>query len=294
MTRMGELSSEEGIPTLHLWTGDDAIPVLQPLEVPELALAGKNPMPPVVIKQRSKGIRTNKLATPGWKIVTNDVAVVRGNVDPVGLKATAVYAQELFVMLQSYLGGGKEDFTGRFSVRLFREHPEYRHYAARAGAANAESFYDPRSSEIVHWFDRFPTQDLFQRSFAHEFNHAYVDRLFKRTDPLWFMEGMAEWFSNIEWRAGIFVPGQMNSHALFILQQSSDANALSIEKLISLTRDDMYGMNFASYYAQAWSLVDYIMTEMPRGTLTEMLQGNYPNLPSHQEAWVEHVHRMLS
>ena len=279
-------------PRLHIWTGDEDIPEVVPLEVPEFALAGTNPMPPAVIRQRSRGMKTSKLATPGWKLVQGDLAVVRGDLPAEDLKSAAVYSQELYVMLRSYIGG--PDWSGLFSSRLFREGEDYKKYAARAGASTAESFYDPRSSEIVTWFRRFPTADLFQRAFAHEFVHAYVDRIWKRTEPLWFMEGLAEWFSNIHWRGHIFVPGQMNKHALFVLGSSVQFDTLDMKTLINISREEMYGYNFSRYYAQAWSLVDYIMTRMPPGTVQDMLDGNYPNLPSHQKDWEAHVRMMLA
>jgi len=283
---------EDGEPDLHIWTGDEDIPEIVPAEIPAFAMAGSSPMPPSVVRSRSKGMKTSKLGTPGWKLVQADLAVVRGNLPAEDLKSAAVYSQELYVMLRSFIGG--PDFSGLFSSRFFSEMRDYVNYAQRAGASTAESFYDPRSSEIVSWYRRFPTPALFQRAFAHEFTHAYVDRVWNRTSPLWFMEGLAEWFSNIHWRANIFVPGQMNNAALFILAGDMNDNKLSIERLISATRDDFYGYQFTSYYAQAWTLVDFIMTRMPGGTVQDMLAGDYPNLPSLQQEWEAHVRMMLS
>jgi len=285
MTRMGQFDPEA--PAVHVWTGDEDIPGFAPLEVPELVLAG--PMPPDVIKKRSKGLRTRKLATPGWKMVTGDVAVVRGNVDTEMLKATSVYTSELNVMLRSHLGGSPEQ--NLFSTRLFFDPREYRRQAARAGAANAESYYDPRSAEIVMHIEHWSAY-IFQRAFAHEFCHAYIDREHRKTGPLWLMEGLAEWFSNIQWRGDIFVPGQMNSRALLILNLNQDL--ITMKGLLDLPREAMYGMEFAAYYALAWSLVDYVMTQMPHGSILEVLHGDPHMLLANEEAWRGHMRMMLS
>jgi len=283
--RMGQFDPEA--PPVHVWTGDEEIPAFAPLRVEEPALAG-TPMPEEVVRARSKGMRARSLESPGWKIVKGDTAVVRGDIDAEGLKATAVYAAELNVMLRSHLGGG--DFRDLFSVRLFREHLDYKRTARLAGAANAESYYDPRSSEIVLWFGEYATPLLFQRSFAHEFVHAYVDRVSGRTEPLWLMEGLAEWFSNIEWRGDIFVPGQMNRRALHML---SISEIVPIETLLTMGRDTMYGLYFAQYYAQAWSVVDYIMTRLPHGEMQAILEDKNRQIEVDDDSWQGHIRMML-
>ncbi len=290
MTRM----AGDPVVTAHVWTGDEDLPEIVRVRAPEFSL-GANPMPPEVIKNRSKGIRAKKLPDPGWKMIRNSTAVVRGDIAPEDLKATAVYSTELFVMLRSYLGGG--DWSGLFSSRLFREGGDFRQTAARAGAANAESYYDPRSAEIVMWFGLYPTPLLYQRAFAHEFAHAYIDRVLDRTSPLWLMEGLAEWFSNLDWRGHIFVPGQMNNLALQQLARSEEQDGLMLGKLISMPRDEMYGPNFATYYAQAWSVVDWLMVHRSARAVQDLVQGDLQdlarNLIPHEAQWRAHVRMMI-
>lgn len=280
--------------TAHVWTGDEDLPKIVRVRAPEFML-GANPMPPEVIRNRSKGIRTKKLRDPGWKMIHNSNAVVRGDIAPEDLKATAVYSTELFVMLRSYLGGG--DWSGLFSSRLFREGADFRQAAGRAGAANAESYYDPRSAEIVMWFGLYPTPLLYQRAFAHEFAHAYIDLVLGRTSPLWLMEGLAEWFSNLDWRGHIFVPGQANGRALLLLDRSEQEDGLLLEKLVSMPREEMYGPNFGIYYAQAWSVVDWLMVHRSARAVQDLIHGDLGDLARelvpHEAQWRDHVRMMI-
>lgn len=247
-------------------------------------------MPPDVVKGRSKGLRANKLDKPDWKMVRNEVSVVRGDVDPAALKAVAVYAQELYVMLRSFLGG-PDPGDHLISVKVFKDQIPYKRFASLAGAPNAQAYYDPRNAEIVHWLGEYATQLLFQRAFSHEFTHAYVDRVFRKLEPIWFMEGIAEWFSNLEWRGDIFVPGQMSRFALQLL--SMESMPLSIKTLTTIPRDEIYGYRFQQYFAQAWSLVDYLMTQLPYRAVEKMLLGEQIDLESHEEAWRAHVRMMI-
>lgn len=275
---------------VHVWGEEDEIPKLVRVRAGDLSL-GASPMPASVIQARSKGIRTKKLPHEGWQMVRSPHAVVRGDISKEDLKATAVYTSELFVMLRTYLGGS--DWSGLFSSRLFREMTDFRRAAAQAGAANAESYYDPRSAEIVMQFGLYPTALLYQRAFAHEFVHAYVDRELGKTSPLWLMEGVAEWFSNLDWRGDIFVPGQMNGRAIFVLAMDRDNKRLSLPKLVSLARDEMYGPQFQSYYAQAWSLIDWLMTKRSPQAVQDLIHGEILDAERYDEEWREHVSDMI-
>lgn len=278
---------EEDEPTIHIWSGIEDIPDLVPLEIESFAMAGALAIPPDVIARRSKGLKTEKLASKGWKIVQGEMAIVYGDLYSDELKAIAVYVPELYVMLRSYLSG--PDFDGVFLIRAFKNAGEYRRYAVRAGASNAESFYDPRSAEIVMDTNPNKTPYLFQRAFAHEFVHAYVDQVWDKTSPLWLMEGIAEWFSNIHWRGDILIPGQMMRQALFRLSMSTH----SLRELLTVTRDQMYGFDFEKYYAEAWSLVDFVMTRMPYGTIQQLLNMELSVLDGLQDEWEGHIRMMV-
>jgi hypothetical protein len=173
-----------------------------------------------------------------------------------------------------------------FSARVFATARDFRRYATRSGAANAESFYDPRSMELVLCLDGPYTPLWLQKTLAHEFAHAYMDRVWKRTDPLWFAEGVAEYFANFSVREGRAVPGEIDRRAVLLLKMDEP---LPLKDFFKLGRDEMYGVRFAHHYAQAWSLVHYLFSR-DDGVVDLLLRGSQPpDLEQLEKGWREHL-----
>ncbi len=277
----------------HAWEEPDSIPIISRENLPASGPAmGSYEIPPEVVRGRSKKLRARVLETPGWKMVVGDSAVVRGDLTRENLKEIVVLTSELQVMLRHALGGGnRRDF--KISVRVFSQEREFRRAAALAGAPRAESYYSPINAEVVMHFDGYPTRAAFLRTFSHEFAHAYMDRVFGKTRPIWLAEGMAEWFSNVQWRGDILVPGGPNLSSLRSL--SMNRENLSMKRLLGVSYEEMIGINFQSYYAQSWSVVDFVMNRMPYRSLTRLIEGDMETgeLLDREPEWREHVNLML-
>lgn len=268
---------------IHTWSGE--IPNLR-IERESHSLGSE--MPKDVLKQRSRRYVLRKMHgdEPGWCRVVSPNAVVRGDLSREDLRGVAALSEELQVMLRTYLGGSSHPVL--YSSRIFSDWEQYRHKAARAGAANAESYYDPRSTEIVMSFRKYPSA-IFQKYFAHEFVHAYVDRTFGKTDPLWLMEGVAEWFSNIRWRAGILIPGQEPPWDILIALKNMP---FTLSDLLVATREQAYGMHFKSYYALGWAAVDYLMY---LGLLREaIVDSRWFDVKHYRDGFEKHLQLILS
>jgi hypothetical protein len=280
------IPAAKAAPVVHVWTGAEDLPgfIISARKPLEAVLAGR-PMPQEEVRRRAEGWVIEPMTNPGWKILTTPNAVVRGDVADEGLSAAGVYTEELQVLLRGALGGR----DARFKVRIFENQKEYHRFATRLGASNAESLYDPISAEAVFWFGQYATPELFQRAFAHEFTHAYVDLAQRRTSPLWLMEGLAEWFSNLDWRGDILVPGQMNPLAVFVL---GSRPLMPLRDLFGAARELMYGPEFGHYYAQAWSFVDYLFARVPGG-VGELLEGAQLVPEDHQAPWEEYVREFM-
>lgn len=270
----------------HGWTGPDSIPLLSPLEEPAMALAGA-PMPPEEIRRRAAGFPIKPLRKAGWRAIETPNSIVRGDVPDEGLHAAGAYAEELNVAIRAAIGGG--DATFRFG--LINESREFLRAAAVIGVPNAESYYDPRTGEAWFWFARYAKPELFQRAFAHEFTHAFMDQAWGRTGPLWFAEGMAEYFSNLDWRAWTFVPGLVNPQAVFLL---ASAELLPLRRIFAAGRGEIYGMDWENLYAQSWSVVHFLFRAMPE-TVRRILEGpaGVPDPDEIEPAWREHVRRLV-
>lgn len=219
------------------------------------------------VREAARGWTWKRMETPGWKVLSAGRFVVRGDV-PVGeLRRCGAYLGEFLRMMEASLGGEAKDAA--FAARVFADPDAFRLFAARRGAANAESFYDPRIAELVICLEPERGDDWLRRTLAHEFAHAYMDRVWDCRGPLWFAEGMAEYFSGFTVREGRAVPGAVDRRALLLLRLDG---TMPLEKYFALGRGEMYGVGFAKLYAQAWSLVHYLAAEDPE-TIDLLLRG---------------------
>lgn len=239
------------------------------------------------VREVSRGWEWKNLETPGWKLLLTPAFVVRGDVPVDDLRRVGAALEEFHAMARTALGGDSAALM--FSARVFASIRDFRRYAARSGAANAESFYDPRSAELVICLEGPPSPLWLQKTLAHEFAHAYMDRVWKRTEPLWFAEGVAEYFANFSVRDGKAVPGAVDHRAALLLKMDEP---LPLASFFKLTRDEMYGFRFAHHYAQAWSLVHYLFTR-DDGVVDLLLRGNAPpNVEELEKGWKEHLGAM--
>lgn len=226
-----------------------------------------SPLSERAVRATSRAWPWKPLETPGWKILMGDHFVLRGDVAIDDLRASGAYLEEFLRSIQGAIGGDAKDIM--FSIRIFRDPRDFRRYAALAGAANAESYYDPRTQEVVICLDPARGRLGLQKTLAHEFAHEYMDRVFGCTSPLWFAEGMAEYFASFAVREGRVEPGAMDREAV---RRVSLGAPEPLERFLAMTREDFYGHAFPLLYAQAWSLVHYLFSRGD-GTIDLLLRG---------------------
>ncbi len=258
-------------------------PPLEPHPLPPGDEAG-SPFSARQVAESSKGWEWKRLETPGWKLLMAEHFVLRGDVGVEELRRVGAYLEAFHGAARDCLGG---DPTGlMFSVRIYKERADFLRYAAALGAPNAESLYDPRQGELVLCLEERPGTHWLQRTLAHEFVHAYMDRVWKRTGPLWFAEGAAEYFSNFTLKDGRVEPGAPDRRALLLLEIDPPA---PLKDFVRFGRDEMYGITYAHRYAQAWSLVHYLFS-LPGGVQDLLMRGGPPeNLETLEEGWRRHL-----
>lgn len=243
-----------------------------------------SPFSPKAVREAARGWEWKNLETPGWKLLMTPSFVVRGDVRIDELRTVGANLEEFRRMAKTALGGDDEGLM--FSARVFGSARDFRRYAVRSGAPNAESFYDPRSAELVLCLEGDPAPAWLQKTLAHEFAHEYMDRVWRRTEPLWFAEGVAEYFANFAVRDGQARPGAVDRRAVLLLQLEEP---MPLAKFLKLGRDDMYGVLFARHYAQAWSLVHYLFTRND-GIIDLLLRGAQPpDLDALEKGWRKHL-----
>lgn len=250
-------------------------------------LDGPSPLSARAVKERSKGWEHKPLETPGWKLLMADHVVVRGDAPLETLRTSGAYLEAYREMLKGSLGGDVEGIM--FSARIFAEPREFRAYASILGAPNAESLYDPRTQELVICHEPAKGTSWLRRTLAHEFTHAYMDRVFRRVEPLWLCEGLAEYFSNFDVRNNTLVPGRVDRRAVLLL---SLEEPLPLRRFLRLRRDEMYGPSFPSHYAQAWSLAHHLMSRKD-GVIDLLLRGEpVEDLDELEASWKAHLKKL--
>lgn len=210
------------------------------------------------IERQRQGHTLQLMASPGWRKLITDKVVVMGDVPDQALHMLAVTAEELIRMLDQQIGGPEQNYP--YNIRIFDKREDFCAYARKCGVGNALSLYDPMPMEMALHFGPNADREDFEQTYAHEFVHAYMDRIYRVTAPLWFAEGMAEYFSHLRWTARGYRPTKKNWKAM--MQLGGDV-LLSLSEIVNAPRHEMYGFNFPLYYAQAWSLVHFLLHKHP-------------------------------
>lgn len=199
------------------------------------------------------------MENPQWRKLSTDSMVIMGDVPDQALRVLAVTAEKFDEMLRKEIGGPDQRYI--YKIRIFGDRSHFCAYARNCGASNALSLYDPRTYEIGMHFGPQTDRESFEETFAHEFTHAYMDRIYGVTGPLWFAEGMAEYFSLIKWTARGYKPTGKNWNAAMHLDVD---DLIPLSDIVTASREAIYGFEFTKYYAQSWGIVHFLLKRYPQ------------------------------
>jgi hypothetical protein len=120
-------------------------------------------------------------------------------------------------------------------------------------------------------------QEALGRALMHEFSHQYLHRLFDLVGPLWFVEGMAEYFRSYSIEMGVVRPGaECSDHRERLRRAQKDGTFIPLSELVTLHRDAFYSSDSLLPYAEAWWLIRHILhpaSDVHRDALVALLQG---------------------
>ena len=132
--------------------------------------------------------------------------------------------------------------------------------------SQAAGAYDPRMREIVLFVPR-KRQGLVD-TVRHEGVHCYMHE-FLDDAPMWFNEGLAEYFGSARLRHGsLYTPGAIHAEALDALKKRA-GDALTLEALFTLPRQE-FMKDAMLTYAQSWALV-HLLAKTRKPLLRNML-----------------------
>lgn len=255
---------------VHLWSPD----------APNL---GSVPME--VVDERSKSYTLNLQDAPGWHKVSSDKIEVIGDIPRQALNQVAATGEEFIEMLTKEIGGPQQLY--KYIVRVFDKREDFCRYAKNCGSSTAQSLYNPNTMEIgLHFSDATDPED-FESTYAHEFTHAFMDRIYRVREPLWFAEGMAEYFSRINWTNQGYKPTGKNWRGMMYMGE----DLMPLKDVLAATRNDMYGVNFPLYYAQAWAFVRFLLKKHPE-LIEVLLSKGKPNLEYLSRDYMDYIKRL--
>lgn len=144
----------------------------------------------------------------------------------------------------------------RFRVYIFSGEASYHRYTDEAFGGRMEStagVYSPLVKQLLIW--NLPDAADRLRTTVHEGFHQYLDAV-TRTAPVWFNEGLAEYYELAETKDGKFQTGQINRDHLDLLKEEG------VVPLLDFVRYDNAAFRaegqVSRNYAQGWGFVHFL------------------------------------
>lgn len=149
----------------------------------------------------------------------------------------------------------------RFRVFLFAGEAGYKAYADKilgSAPSHTAGLYTPVLKQLLIW--NLPKREDMERTVRHEGFHQFLDRVVVGA-PVWFNEGMAEFWETAERTKGQLRGGQLRAdHYASLLRARQSLPKL--EQFLQGSRNDFYA-NAHLRYPQAWAFVHFLR-EGPR------------------------------
>ena len=118
--------------------------------------------------------------------------------------------------------------------------------------------YSPVLKQLLIW--NLPKREDMARTIQHEGFHQYLDRAMD-DPPVWFNEGMAEYWETAQREDGVLQGGQVRKDHIATLLRSR-RQVLPLQQFVYGARADFY--RFAQLrYAQGWALVHFLRKGPP-------------------------------
>ena len=219
---------------------------------------GASPFTWRAIRERAGKWELKRMEVPRWRLMKTDNFAIRSDALLRELRYAGVYLEEGLKVLKRILGGKAEDI--RFSIRIFRWVDAFRVYASCVGVPEADSFYNPRTFEVVVYRGKEDNRSRFSQALLHELVHIYMHCVFGITEPLWLAEGLAEYFSRHDTSTGRLRVGLVDKETVALLKKSwKEGNWVPESALVALPRAEFYGERRDLAYPQSWLLVHFLM-----------------------------------
>jgi len=169
----------------------------------------------------------------------------------------------------------------RFTVYLFRGQAGYLKYGREVfgyTSPRTAGLYSLTLKQLLIW--NLPERDEMLRTIRHEGFHQYIDRLIQGP-PLWFNEGLAEYYEAAELVRGELETGQLVHRHFDTLEKTG---LTPLPTLFAL-EPGKFMANATRHYAQSWAFVHFLRHTTPeRARLFRRFWDAFRRFPSHRKA----------
>lgn len=195
------------------------------------------------------------------------------------------------------------------NVRVIETQQAFQEYKSRVAPqiSTNSGFYTSKDNEAVVFQGQNP--EAMRAVVRHEASHVIVAGLYGFT-PVWFNEGLAEYFEYLEISGQLRQISPVPHHLAYLKNSLSSGSLMALKDYIALSLQQWYGGNLEANYAQAWSMVYFLMShrdgkQLLRGMMnsmaenycwqfssTEYLEQHYPGgLAGLEQQWLNWLSR---
>lgn len=183
--------------------------------------------------------------------------VVKSDIDRETCAAAARMLEESYRSYRQRLAPVPGVERRKFQVFLFGGEAGYLDYAADVlgdEPDNTAGVYSPLLKQLLIW--NLPDRAEMFATVRHEGFHQYLDRLVAEP-PIWFNEGMAEYYELADLVGGEWKEGQVHAGHVALLR-ARPGDWLPLARFFALGYEEFYGERAPLHYAQAWLVVHHL------------------------------------
>jgi tetratricopeptide (TPR) repeat protein len=213
----------------------------------------------------------------GWSRVQSKNFLLVGNASEREMREVAARLEQFRETFLRILPGEQFDSSVPVTVMVFRDDDTYRPFEPlyQGQPAGVAGFF--QSNQDVDYITLSVDQKHVRSPFAlafHEYVHLLVRNSF-RNAPLWFNEGLAEYYSTFEIAGDKrrVTLGKPIGNRAQTLRQSE---LIPLEKLLSINGDSEFYFEPDKrniFYAESWALVHYLLSGSRRAQLSSYLES---------------------
>jgi hypothetical protein len=152
-----------------------------------------------------------------------------------------------------------EKMADYYSVmRICQSYEEFSKYGDSRGGV--VGWFSPMTKELVFFVggEVFAGKGFTNAVAFHEGWHQYCDKYFGTELHRWFDEGTGDFFGSFTWSGRKFDYATSKMRKLEVKQFVNSGEFVPVREIVTWNKDKFYGGRASDYYAQAYSMVDFL------------------------------------